>query len=132
MTSTVLATCCGLLAWPTNAHAETVTYQIVTNEISAQQKDGAKTEVYRFDPAVYVVQQGDDVVLNILGLKGHDHPIVLQGYDIHDVIHRNQVTTLRFRANKAGFFQLICTSHADAQHEGPMEAYVVVLPKTAH
>lgn len=121
-------TCAGVWAWPVNAHAQSVTYQIVTNEISAKQKDGSSREVYRFDPAIYVVQQGDDVVLNILGLKGHDHPVVLQGYDIHDVIHRNQETTLRFRANKAGYFRLICTAHADANHEGPMEAYLVVTP----
>lgn len=124
----VIASSCGLLLWPAQVYAQTVTYQIVTNEIKAKQKDGTKTEVYRFDPAVYVVQEGDDVVMNIRGLKGHDHPVVLQGYNLQDVIHRNQVSTLRFKASKVGFFRLICTSHADSEHEGPMEGYLVVVP----
>jgi plastocyanin len=111
------------------AEAATVQYQIVTNEIAAKQKDGQKVEVYRFDPAVYVAEEGDDVVLKFRGVKGHDHPIVLEGYDLKNVIHRNQVTTLKFKANKPGFFKLICTAHPDADHQGPMEAYLVVTPK---
>ncbi len=110
------------------AEAATVQYQIVTNEIAAKQKDGTKVEVYRFDPAVYVAQEGDDVVLTFRGVKGHDHPIVLEGYNLKNVIHRNQVTTLKFKADKPGFFKLICTAHPDASHEGPMEAYLVVTP----
>lgn len=123
-----LAVTCAGLACPANARADTVAYQVVTNEIKAKQADGSKAEVYRFDPAVYVVQQNDDVVLNIRGLKGQDHPFVLQGYNIHGTIHKNQVTALRFKATKPGFFRLVCTSHADSEHEGPMEAYLVVVP----
>jgi heme/copper-type cytochrome/quinol oxidase subunit 2 len=47
---------------------------------------------------------------------------------LHAVIHRNQTTTLSFQANKVGTYRLICSTHADAAHEGPMEAYLVVLP----
>jgi plastocyanin len=111
------------------AEAATVQYQVVTNEIAAQQQDGTKVEVYRFDPAVYVAQQGDQVVMTFRGVKGHDHPIVLEGYDLRGVIHRNQVTTIKFKADKPGFFKLICTAHADAGHNGPMEAYLVVTPR---
>jgi plastocyanin len=111
------------------ASAATRTYQVVTNEIAAKQKDGSTIEVYRFDPAVYVAGQGDDVVIKIRGLKGQDHPVELEGYGIQGVVHRNQVTTIKLKAHKAGFFRLICTAHADAAHEGPMEAYLVVTPK---
>jgi heme/copper-type cytochrome/quinol oxidase subunit 2 len=54
---------------------------------------------------------------------------VLEGYDLRGVIHRNQVTTIKFKADKPGFFKLICTAHADAGHNGPMEAYLVVTPR---
>lgn len=111
------------------AYAATVTYQVVTNEISAKDPDGSKTEVYRFDPAVYPVTQGDDVVLQLYGLKGHDHPVVLEGYNIRGVIHRHQMTTLKFRATKTGVFRLQCLAHMDVAHHGPMEAYVVVSKK---
>jgi hypothetical protein len=109
--------------------AKTITYQIVTNEISAKDPDGSKTEVYRFDPAIYPVFQGDDVVLQIYGVKGHDHPILLEGYNIRGVIHRHQLTTLRFHADKLGVFRLICLAHPDMAHHGPMEAYVIVSKK---
>ncbi|MCL6454912.1 MAG: hypothetical protein K6T78_14995 [Alicyclobacillus sp.] len=109
------------------AHAASVTYQILTNELKAKQ-DGAEHEVYRFDPAVYVVNQGDDVTLQIRGFKGHDHPVLLEDYNLRTVVHRNQVTTLHFQASLPGFHRLVCTEHLDAQHEGPMEAYLVVIP----
>lgn len=111
------------------AYAATVSYRVVTNEIAAKQADGSEKEVYRFDPAVFVATEGDDVELHLYGLKGHDHPFVLEGYNLKGVIHRNQETVLRFQADKPGFFRLLCTAHADAAHEGPMEAYLVVVPK---
>lgn len=113
---------------PANIQGQTVTYQIVTNEIKAQQADGSKVEVYRFDPSVYVVRQGDQVNLKIHGLKGHNHPVLLEGYNLHDVVRRNQTVTLSFRADKVGTYRLICTAHANAAHEGPMEGYLVVVP----
>jgi plastocyanin len=116
---------------PSAAMAKTVTYQVVTNEIKANQKDGSSIEVYRFDPAVYVATEGDDVNLEIRGLKGHDHPVVLEGYNVKGVVHRNQVTKLEIHSAKPGFYRLICTVHADAAHEGPMEAYLVVIPSSA-
>lgn len=119
------------LSWaiaPLEASAAPVTYQVVTDEIKADQGKGKVVEVYRFDPSVYVVNQGDDVTLRFRGVKGHDHPIELEGYHLKGVIHRNEVTTLNFKASKPGFYRLVCTAHADANHDGPMEAYLVVVP----
>lgn len=115
---------------PVLARANVVTYQIVTNEIKAKQSDGTVVEVYRFDPGVFVVPQGTDVSLQIRGLKGHLHAVVLEGYDVRGVVRRNQTTTLHIHADKAGVYRLRCTTHADAAHEGPMEGYLVVLPST--
>jgi plastocyanin len=111
---------------------ETVTYQVVTNEIEAKAADGTQREVYRFDPAVFVANQGDDVVLKIHGLKGHSHPVTLEGYGLHGVIERNQTLRLHVHADKAGMFRLICTTHADLAHEGPMEGYLIVVPRANH
>lgn len=126
--SVVAMTAVSIVALPTKAIANPVTYQVVTNEIAAKQGDGSSIEVYRFDPAVYVANQGDDVTLKFRGLKGHDHPIVLEGYNLQAVVRRNQTATLQFHAQKAGFFRLICTAHSDVAHNGPMEAYVVIIP----
>lgn len=114
------------------ASAKTVTYQVVTNEVSAKQPDGSKVEVYRFDPAVFPVSQGDDVVLRIRGVKGHQHDLLLEKYNLKATVNRNETTDLRFRADKPGVYRLICLTHADASHEGPMEGYLVVVPNQAH
>ncbi|MCL6516315.1 transcriptional regulator [Alicyclobacillus sp.] len=120
----------GAAALPQAAvRAATVTYRVVTNEIAAKQADGSEKEVYRFDPAVYVANEGDDVELHLYGLRGHDHPFVLEGYNVRGVIHRNQETVVRVHADRPGYFRLVCTSHADAAHEGPMEAYLIVIPR---
>lgn len=125
---------CGIAVWwgdpsaTVAAHAQSVSYQIITNEVKAKQSNGSEIEVYRFDPAVFVVNEGDDVTLQIRGFKGHDHPVVLEGYNLKAVVHRNQTTSLKFHAAKPGFYRLLCTSHIDAAHEGPMEGYVVVVP----
>jgi plastocyanin len=114
------------------AFAKTVTYQVVTNEISAKQTNGSKVEVYRFDPAVYPVTQGDEVVLRIRGVKGHQHDIVLDKYNLKATVNRNETTEMRFRADKPGVYRLICLTHKDEFHEGPMEGYLVVIPSNEH
>jgi plastocyanin len=112
------------------ATTEIVTYQVVTNEIEAKAEDGTQREIYRFDPAVFVANQGDDVVLKIHGVKGHSHPVTLEGYGLHGVIERNQTLMLHVHADRPGMFRLICTTHADLAHEGPMEGYLIVVPRT--
>lgn len=120
--------CSGVAAAATDSHPTTKTYQVVTNEIVGKSADGKETEVYRFDPAVFVANQGDDVTIKIHGLKGHTHPVVLEGYGVRGVVERNQTLTLHVHADKPGMFRLICTTHADRAHEGPMEGYLVVVP----
>jgi plastocyanin len=112
---------------PESVHS--VVYQVMTNEIATEMPSGQEIEVYRFDPGVFVVDQGDEVVLKFYGLKGHEHPIVLDGYNVHAVIRKNELTALTFKADKPGLFRLWCTAHPDVFHNGPMEGYVVVLPK---
>jgi plastocyanin len=119
----------GAVTWPGLAFAQPVTYNVVTDEVTAASAGGPSASVYRFAPAVYVVNQGDDVTLAIRGVKGHDHPVELEGYGLHAVVRRGQVTRLQFKADKAGIFRLICTAHADATHKGPMEGYLVVVPR---
>lgn len=116
------------LAWMGRAFAQPVTYQVITDEVEATMPDGSDVEVYRFDPAVYVVNQGDDVTLVIRGVRGHDHPVELEGYGLHTVVRKGETVRLQFRADKPGIFRLICSEHADATHKGPMEGYLVVVP----
>ncbi len=87
--------------------------------------DGTWTvETYRFDPSTLVVNQGDIVTLEIVGINGAEHPFVIEGYKVNGAIKRGQVTRVTFTADKAGIFRITCGKHLPT-----MTADLVVLPK---
>ena len=74
--------------------------------------DGAWTvETYRFEPATIVVNQGDVVTLEIVGINGAEHPFVIAGFNVSGTIKRGQVTRVTFTADKAGIFRITCGKH---------------------
>lgn len=81
-----------------------------------------EVSTYRWDPGTIVVNQGDKVTLEILGINGDEHPFTIEGYWISDVVRRGQITRVNFTADKAGIFKIICRKHAPA-----MQADLVVL-----
>ena len=81
-----------------------------------------EVSTYRWDPGTIVVNQGDKVTLEILGVNGDEHPFTIEGYWISDTVRRGQVTRVTFTADKAGIFKIICRKHAPA-----MQADLVVL-----
>lgn len=107
-----------------------VKISIVTNEIKYASPDGKKViEAYRWDPGTVVVHEGDDVTLEFYGIKGESHPFLISGYNLQGKVERGKLETVRFRADKTGDFPITCLTHPDIQHNGPMVAHLVVLPK---
>ncbi len=87
--------------------------------------DGAWTvETYRWDPSTIVVNQGDVVTLEIIGINGAEHPFTIEGYNLSDVVKRGQITRVTFIADKSGIFKIKCGVHLPT-----MQADLVVLPK---
>ena len=87
--------------------------------------DGTWTvETYRWDPSTIVVNQGDVVTLEIIGINGAQHPFTIEGYNLSDVVKRGQITRVTFTADKAGIFKIKCAVHLPT-----MQADLVVLPK---
>jgi plastocyanin len=78
---------------------------------------------YRWDPSQIIVNQGDEVTLEIIGVNGAEHPAVIDGYDISFTVKRGELTTVTFTADKAGVFRLICGTHQPS-----MVAELIVLP----
>ncbi|MCM2329072.1 MAG: cupredoxin domain-containing protein [Lysobacter sp.] len=83
-----------------------------------------EVSTYRWDPGTIVVNQGDRVTLEIVGINGDQHPFTIEGYWISDVVRRGQLTRVSFTADKAGIFKIICRKHAPA-----MQADLVVLER---
>lgn len=88
-------------------------------------KDGKwETSTYRWEPGTVVVYQGDEVELQIFGVNGAEHPGRIDGYEKAFSVKRGQLTTVRFRADRAGVFGIICDVHQPS-----MNGMLVVLPR---
>lgn len=93
--------------------------------LAAPDADGKWTvETYRWDPGTIVVNQGDVVTLEIIGINGAEHPFTIEGYSVSDVVKRGQITRVTFTADKAGIFKVTCGVHLPT-----MQASLIVLPK---
>ena len=77
---------------------------------------------YRWEPGTVVVNQGDVVTLEIIGINGKEHPISIEGYDVRDLVTRGHITRVTFTADKAGIFKIICDAHLPS-----MQSELVVL-----
>ncbi len=81
-----------------------------------------EVETYRFEPATVVVNEGDIVTLEILGVNGKEHPFTIEGYDVSGIVTRGAITRVTFTADQAGIFRITCAAHSPT-----MVADVVVL-----
>jgi len=91
-----------------------------------EKKDGTwVVETYMFEPGAITVFQGDDVTINVLGVNGDKHNIIIQKYfEKAAVLKRGELLTINFKADTVGSFPIICTIHQPSMH-----AYLVVLPR---
>ncbi len=118
--------------WPWNCREETATLGTVAAlpagggyGLIAPNGDGYWTaETYRFDPGTIVINQGDIVTLEIIGINGQAHPFAVEGYDVSGVVRRGEVTRVTFTADKAGTFRFFC-----AVHQPPRQGELVVLAR---
>jgi len=83
-----------------------------------------EVSTYRWMPSQIVVNQGDEVTLEYIGINGAEHPSVIEGYDKSFNVKRGQVTTLTFKADKAGLFRILCGAHHPSMH-----GELIVLPR---
>ena len=93
--------------------------------LNAPDKDGNWTvETYTWSPGSMTVYQEDEITLRVIGINGAMHQVSIEGYDLKYVVKRGEITTVSFKADKAGIFQIICHTHTPA-----MTAQLVVLPR---
>lgn len=138
-----------LLAAPGNARAETRVFTIA----AVEPKGGATTDkeafpakpmpagggyvlkapdqtgrwevsAYVWMPSQIVVTQGDEVILDFIGVNGAAHPTEIKGLGKTFTLKRGEVTRVTFVADKAGVFPIEC-----ATHKPSMRAEIVVLAR---
>jgi len=99
---------------------------MVTGEFKTTTPDGKEIEAYRFSPGTVFVQKGERVKLSIYGVNGESHPFIIEGLGLKGEVKKGQETTVSFVANKEGIYRIICLTHPDMAHNGPMIGYIVV------
>ena len=82
-----------------------------------------EVSTYMWMPNQIIVNQGDEVTIDFVGINGATHAAVLKGYDKQFVVKRGQTTRVSFTADRTGVFPIDC-----ANHRPSMVAEVVVLP----
>ncbi len=68
-------------------------------------------ETYRFDSAVVVACQGDQVTLNVFGVNAAYHDVTIPAFKQNFRVNRGQLSTVSFLANKPGIFPIVCLTH---------------------
>ena len=82
-----------------------------------------EVEAHIYTPGTVVVNEGDTVNLEIIGVDGEQHHVRIDGYGVDTFLKRGEVITVTFVADKPGLFDLICTIHPS------MGADIVVLKR---
>lgn len=102
------------------------TVQLVTGEFKSIGPNGRTIEAYRWDPGTIYVKKGDNVRLSIFGVNGASHPFVIEGLNVKGEVKKGEETVVSFRADEAGIYRIVCLTHPDIAHNGPMIGYLVV------
>ncbi len=80
--------------------------------LKAPDKEGKwEVETYAWLPGSITVYQGDEVTLQVAGINGAEHAVSIEGYGLKYVVKRGEITTVSFKATKAGIFEIICHTH---------------------
>jgi plastocyanin len=82
-----------------------------------------EVSVYVWQPMQIVVNEGDEVTLEFVGINGASHPTTISGYGKSFMLKRGHIARVTFTANKAGAFAIRCATHPT------MAGELVVLPK---
>lgn len=85
-----------------------------------------KMRAFAFVPSQIIVNQGDNVRLNFVGVQGRTHTIHVEGKGIDEkfTVTRGHMKTVDFEAAEAGTIEIECYDH-----EPVMRAEVVILPR---
>ncbi len=81
---------------------------------------------YMYLPQEIIAYKGEEITLEILGVRGNQHHSILvdpDGERLDDVnVERGGLHTMSFTADKAGIYELVC-----ADHQPTMTTYIHVL-----
>jgi hypothetical protein len=110
----------------TNTNNNVRDIHLVTGEFQTKTKNGKGIEAYRWDPGSIFLEKEEKVNLIIYGVNGEEHPFYIEGTDIKGTVKKGEETIIPLQFDKEGTYRLICLTHPDKNHSGPMIAYINV------
>ncbi|WP_438444532.1 cupredoxin domain-containing protein [Gorillibacterium sp. sgz5001074] len=99
---------------------------MVTGEFESTTADGRKIEAYGWNPGTVFVEKDEKVKLVLYGVNGESHPFYIEGTTIKGEVRKGKETVVPFQSSKEGTYRIICLTHMDKDHSGPMIGYIVV------
>jgi plastocyanin len=83
-----------------------------------------EVSTYLWMPGQIIVNEGDEVMLEFVGIHGASHPTTIKDFGKEFVLKRGTVTRVSFVADKVGTFPIVCSTHQPS-----MSAEIIVLPR---
>lgn len=84
-----------------------------------------EVSTYVWMPVQIVVNEGDEITLEIVGINGAEHPTEIEGLDVSFTLRRGEVIRIEFTADRPGTYPIVCHTHTPS-----MRGEIVVLPRT--
>lgn len=83
-----------------------------------------EVSAYLWTPGQIIVNEGDEVTLEFVGINGANHPTTIKGFGKNFLLKRGSATRVSFVADKTGIFPIECATHRPS-----MTAEIIVLPR---
>ena len=83
-----------------------------------------EVSAYVWLPSQIIVNQGDEVTLEFVGINGATHPTSIAAFGQTFTVQRGQAHRVTFTADKVGIFGIECSTHRPS-----MSGELIVMPK---
>ena len=83
-----------------------------------------EVSAYVWQPSQIVVNEGDVVTLEFVGINGAAHPTTIAAFGQTFTVRRGQAHRVTFTASEVGIFGIICSTHKPS-----MSGELIVMPR---
>jgi plastocyanin len=83
-----------------------------------------EVSAYVWMPSQIIVNEGDEVTLEFVGINGAAHPTTIAAFGQTFTVKRGQAHRVTFVADKPGIFGIVCGTHQPS-----MSGELIVMPK---
>jgi len=83
-----------------------------------------EVSAYVWHPSQIIVNEGDEVTLEFIGINGASHPTTIAAFGQTFTVKRGYAHRVTFKVDKVGIFGIACSTH-----EPSMSGELIVMPK---